>query len=281
MGRFGGRDLSYASDIDVLFVYDGDGRADFAEAERVATTLMTEIGGTTPEGRTWAIDADLRPEGKQGLLARSLEGYRDYWRDWALTWEKQALVKARPVAGDPGLGLRFLGAAEPVVFRDPFPDDEVLEIRRMKVRIERERIPPGEDPQFHLKLGRGSLSDVEFTVQLLQLQHGARHAALRTPETTTALDALVAIGELSAEDGAALRESYEFCEIARNYRHLLSETTRQSLPTDPWEADRLGRMLGYVGHPQTGLREDYRRLTRHARAVVERVFYGRDPATAS
>ena len=192
MGRLGGGELSYASDIDVLFVYDGSGAADFDVAEKTATRIISGIGATTAEGQTFRIDANLRPEGKQGPLARSLDGYRSYYDKWALTWEFQSLLKARPVAGDPELADRFCTMVEPYVFREPFPADSIREVRRMKARIERERIPPGEDPQFHLKLGRGSLSDVEWTVQLLQLIHGAADPALRTTSTVDGLVRLAA-----------------------------------------------------------------------------------------
>jgi glutamate-ammonia-ligase adenylyltransferase len=276
MGRFGGCDLSYASDLDVLFVYEGDGPADFHEAERVAEQLLKEIGEHTAEGRIFAIDAALRPEGKQGSLTRPLDGYRTYWERWGLTWEFQALIKARPVAGDVALGRRFRELAAPFVYRDGFGDDEMQEVRRMKVRIEQERIPPGDDPQFHLKLGRGSLSDIEFTVQLLQLLHGAAHESLRTPETMTALEALVAVGLVDPDDAAALRESYELCSEARNARFLVTGSERESLPTDQAEAEHVARLIGYVDRPQASLRDDYRRVTRHARQVVERLFYGRD-----
>ncbi len=276
MGRYGGRDLSYASDLDVLFAYEGDGPSDYHEAERVAEQLLTEIGERTPDGRIFAIDAALRPEGKQGSLTRSLAGYRNYWERWGLTWEFQSLIKARPAAGDLELGRRFCDLARPFVYRDPFPDDSVQEVRRMKVRIEQERIPPGEDPQFHLKLGRGSLSDIEFTVQLLQLLHGAHHESLRTPETMIALDVLDAIGLLEPADADALRESFALCSAARNARFLVTDSERESLPSDVGEAERVARLLGYVDRPQATLRDDYRRLTRHARLVVERVFYGRE-----
>lgn len=276
MGRFGGCDLSYASDLDVLFVYDGDGAADYHEAERVAEQLLVEIGERTPEGRTFAIDATLRPEGKQGSLTRSLAGFHNYWEHYGLTWEFQSLIKARPAAGDVELARRFCELAEPFVYRDPFAPEAVQDVRRMKVRIEQERIPPGEDPQFHLKLGRGSLSDIEFTVQLLQLMHGAQHESLHTPETIMALEALVAVGLLGPDDGDALRESFEFCSVARNARFLVTGSERDSLPTDLAEAEHVARLLGYVDRPQATLRDDYRRVTRHARQVVERVFYGRE-----
>jgi glutamate-ammonia-ligase adenylyltransferase len=276
MGRFGGRELSYASDLDVLFVYDGDTPAAFDAAERAATELLREIGSTTTEGQTFVVDPDLRPEGKKGVLSRSLDGYRQYYERWALTWEFQALIKARPVAGDPDVATRFLELATPFVYRDEFPESEVREVRRMKARIERERIPAGEDPQFHLKLGPGSLSDVEFTVQLLQLRHGGAQEPLRSPSTVAALHALRDKGLVTTDDADALQESYGFCSRARNARFLLSGAPANSLPTAAPEAARLGRLLGYVRQPQANLRDDYRRLTRHARRVVERLFYGRE-----
>ena len=145
----------------------------------------------------------------------------------------------------------------------------------MKARIERERIPPGEDARFHLKLGRGSLSDVEFAVQLEQLVHGARHPEVRDPSTQPALAALVAIDAVDAYDAECLVQSYELCARARNYRYLLTGTPGDSLPIDGDEATKLARILGHVHRPQLTLREEYRRVTRRARDVVERIFYGR------
>ncbi len=274
MGRLGGAELSYASDIDVLFVYDGDRAADFDAAERIAEQLVTEIGATTSEGQTFRIDARLRPEGNQGPLARSLGGYATYYERWGLTWERQALSKARVVAGDPALGASFCGLVDDVVYGRPFTDDDKREIRRMKARIERERIPPGEDPQFHLKLGRGSLSDIEFLVQLLQLEHGGDHPELRVPGTIDALERLHDAGFLADDDADALEAAYRFCERARNARYLQSGSPSDSLPSDRAEIEKLGVLLGYVHQPATSLRDEYRRLTRRARRVVEREFYG-------
>ena len=146
----------------------------------------------------------------------------------------------------------------------------------MKARIERERIPPGEDPQFHLKLGRGSLSDVEFTVQLEQLAHGAAHPEVRATSTLDALDALIRLDVIAPDDAEHLRDAYELCERARNARYLLTGTPSDSLPVDSDEAAKIARILGYVERPQQQLRDDYRRVTRRARDVVERVFYGRE-----
>lgn len=274
MGRLGGEELSYASDIDVMFVYDGRGAEAFDHAERVATRLMRDIGDPTVEGRLWEIDAKLRPEGKAGTLVRSLEGYRKYYEQRALTWEFQSLTRARVIAGDPEVGTRFLELIEPFVYRADFPEAEAREVRRIKARVERERIPPGEDPQFHLKLGKGSLVDIEFTVQLLQLQHGGREPTIRVASTMLALERLASVGVLTAEDGEDLAASYRFCERARNARYLLTGQPGDFLPVAPDEGERLARLLGYGPRPGTAMREDYKRLTRRARGVVERVFYG-------
>ena len=174
LGRFGGAELSYASDLDVVFVYEGSAPSDFEEATRLAMDLRRFVAGATPAERIWTIDLDLRPEGKQGPVARSVEGYSAYFHRWAHVWERQAMLRARPVAGDPDVGQRFMALLEEFVWEPGLSVDDVREIRRIKARIERERIPPGEDPAFHLKLGRGSLSDIEWTVQLLQLRWGVR-----------------------------------------------------------------------------------------------------------
>jgi glutamate-ammonia-ligase adenylyltransferase len=267
VGRFGGAELSYGSDLDVLFVYDGEGPDDAAEAERLASGLRRMVGGSSPTRRIYAVDADLRPEGRQGPLARSLIGYHTYHDRWALVWERQAMTRARPVAGDPALGQGLVDLLAPFVWRTP-DDDDIREIRRMKARIEAERLPAGEDPDFHLKLGRGALVDIEFTVQLLALTHD-----VRSPATLTALDRLEGIGAVRAADADDLRTAFAFCETARNRAHLLSDTAGDALPQDPVALARLGRSLGTTG---AGLRNDYRRVTRHARATVERLFYGID-----
>ncbi len=275
MGRLGGWELSYSSDIDVLFVYDGAQPADFEAATATANALVDEISATTAEGQTFRVDANLRPEGKDGPLARSLDGYRVYYERWALTWELQALLRARPVAGDPDLGKRFIELVEPYVYRDPFPEEAARDVRRIKARVERERIPPGEDPQFHLKLGRGALTDIEFTVQLLQLQHGAAHPSVRVAATVPALLALGAEGLLPADDVDVLAEAYTFCERARNACYLVTGRPSDSLPTSR-DAARVSRLLGMIHRPEAALRDEFRRVTRRARRVIERVFYQRD-----
>jgi len=274
MGRLGGRELSYASDIDVLFVYDAPGPDAAERATRLAQDVVREVGATTAEGQTFRIDTHLRPEGANGLLARSLDGYATYYERYGLPWEFQALLRARPVAGDPEVAARFLGLADRFVVRDPFPAEFTHEIRRIKLRVEHERIPTGEDPDFQLKLGRGALTDVEFTVQLLQLQHAATHPEVRTPSTVDGLRRCVAADLLAPDDAAALEEAYRFCERARNARYLVLGLPGDALPGGADDV-RIGRLLGYTHDPGDELREEFRRVTRRARTVVERVFYSR------
>ena len=257
MGRFGGGELSYASDLDVLFVYDGATAADFAIAESAATDLLTFLGGEGGPKRIYSMDLDLRPEGKQGPLARSLEGYRAYYEHYAKTWERQALVRARPIAGDADLGDRFMAVVGAFVWERPVTDDDGRE----------ERIPPGDDAQFHLKLGRGSLSDVEFTAQLLQLQNRVPSAG-----TITALDELVGAGALDRDDRDVLADAYRFCERTRNRWFLVKGAPGDALPSQPEQLARLARSLDTT---PVELRDQYRRVTRRAREVVERVFYRR------
>ncbi len=269
MGRFGGAELSYGSDLDVLLVYDGSTAEHFAAAEKSAGELLRFVNGATPAERIYAVDAGLRPEGRDGPLARSIEGYHTYHRRWAQTWERQSLLRARVVAGDPAVGARFMELVDEVLWGTPVTDDQVREVRRMKARIERERIPAGGDPQFHLKLGRGSLSDVEWTAQLLQLQAG-----VPAPGTMEALRRLTTAGALAPGDAAVLGEAYRFCEQVRNRWFLVKGAPGDALPA---QADQLARLARSRATTAAALREEYRRVTRRARRVVERLFYGQEP----
>jgi glutamate-ammonia-ligase adenylyltransferase len=276
LGRLGGAELSYASDLDLVFAYDG-GAAEADEALRIASGLVRFVAGATPADQLYPVDTQLRPEGRQGPLARSIDGFVHYWERYALVWERQAMMRARPVAGDRELGTRLLELLDPHIWGDDLSspvgagglsDHDLTEIRRMKARIERERIPFGEDPQFHLKLGRGSLSDIEFTTQLLQLQH-----RLRATGTMTALHRLTEEGAIDPADAEVLMTSYRFCERTRNRWFLVNSKPGNSLPTKPEQLLILARSLDLT---PTELREHYRRVTRRARRVVERLFYGQE-----
>jgi len=276
MGKWGGRELNYASDLDAVVVHDPAGRdpaSASAAAEEVVADVLAAFEAATSPGPSFRLDLNLRPEGKAGPLSRPLHAYRSYWDRWAGVWEVQALLRARPAAGDAALGAGFLAAAEPVVYRGDPDGSRAAAVRHMKARIEAERIPPHEDPDFHLKLGRGGMSDVEWTVQLLQLRHGGEHPEVRTPSTLAGLAALEASDLLDSPDAAALDASYRFCARVRNRLYLQAGRQVDSLPVDPAEATRLARSLGYVTDPRSSLREDYRRMTRRARRITERVFY--------
>jgi len=268
MGSLGGRELGYASDLDVVLFHDERGAGAAAEAEAAAGRFLKLLRGRTPALSVWDVDLDLRPEGKQGRLAVSLTGFETYLRRWAVTWERQALVRGRPCAGDRAVQSWWSDVVDQWVWQRPFTDVEGREVRRMKARVERERMPPGEDPAFHLKLGRGSLSDVEWTVQLLQLQHG-----VPGPATLPAMEALAAAGAVADDDAAVLADAWQFCEAARNRWFLVKGASGDSLPAQP---DQLGRLARSLETTATGLRNDYRRVTRRARSVVEEVFYGRE-----
>ncbi len=265
MGRLGGAELSYASDLDLLVVLPdgGDNRAGEAAAEALLHLLN---GGPNVAEQVFRVDPNLRPEGRQGPLARSLSAYTAYYERWAGTWERQALIRARPVAGDPVLGAAFGRLVDHFVWEAPFGEDEARQIRRLKARIERERVPAGEDPQFHLKLGPGALADVEWTAQLLQLAH-----KVRSPGTMDALAALAAAGALDRAEHAMLTDAYRRCEQIRNRWALMGGAPTDSLPV---AADRLAALAHSLDTTPTELRQGYRRVTRLARRVVRGRFYG-------
>ena len=270
MGKWGGGELTYASDLDAVVVTGGAADTDAATA--VVERIITTLGGPATGFPSLELDLELRPEGRKGALVRSLAAYETYWRQWVDTWELQALLRARPGVGDLELGAALVDASAVHVYSDR-PDFEA-EIRAIKARVETERIPMGEDPDFHLKLGKGSLADIEWTVQLLQMQHGREHPEVRSASTLDTVRLLAAAGLLDRSEENTLTEAYRFCARVRNRLFLRGGRTRDSLPDDPVEATMLARSLGYTRAPRTALREDYRRATRRARRVVERRFYG-------
>jgi len=276
VGRWGGREMHYASDLDALVVFRAgtDPAADQAAAQRVASLLLEALGPRGPLGTALSLDLALRPEGSQGAAARSLDAYAAYWERWAETWEVQALLRARPAAGDQALGAEFVAASHARVYRPGFGPDEERAVRHMKARIERERLPAQEDSLFHTKLGRGALADVEWAVQLLQLRHGHALPAARAPGTLAAMSALEAAGLTNPAHAAALRAAFGFCSRVRNRLFLQEGRPRDSLPSDPAGVTRLARSLGYDVTPRAGLREEYRRVTRRARRAFEEIFYG-------
>jgi glutamate-ammonia-ligase adenylyltransferase len=283
MGRLGGGEMGFGSDADVLFVHRARPGADegkaAAAANAVAHTLRRLLGQPAPDP-AFEVDADLRPEGRQGALARSLSAFREYYERWVSVWEVQSLLRAVPVAGDEELGADFMALIDPIRYpAEGLTGDQVAEIRRIKARVERERLPRGADPATHTKLGRGGLADVEWTVQLLQLLHAAEVPSLRVPSTVEGLAALRDAGLLEAGQTDALQGAWELATRARNAIFLVRGRPSDQLPRPGAELVGVARACGYGPDMDAGqFLDDYRRTTRHARSVVEQVFYGRPAA---
>jgi glutamate-ammonia-ligase adenylyltransferase len=282
MGRLGGNEQGYGSDADVLFVHrpvtagpgrDVDERGAADEAHAIANEVRRLLGqpGADP---ALSVDADLRPEGRQGPLVRTLDAYAAYYSRWSHPWETQALVRAAPVAGDAELGEQFIALANPLRWpAGGVPADTVREIRRIKARVEAERLPRGKDPKRNVKLGPGGLADVEWTVQLLQLQHAGDRPALQTTGTLDALTAAVEDELISVDDADALRAAWLLSSRLRNAMMLAAGRRSDVLPTDARALDRVARLVGYGPGESGRLIEDHLRTTRRARSVVTRVFY--------
>lgn len=204
-----------------------------------------------------------------------MTSYAAYYRRWSLGWESQALLRAEPVAGDEELGGRFIELINPLRYPAAgLGDDAAREIRRLKARMESERMPRGADPKLHTKLGPGGLSDVEWTVQLLQMRHGATEPGLRTTRTRAALAAAQGAGFMSAEHAAILDEAWVLATRVRNAVMLVRGRAGDTFPTEARELAAVGRYLGYGPGHAGDMLEDYRRTARRARGVVEELFYG-------
>ncbi|MFF2572391.1 bifunctional [glutamine synthetase] adenylyltransferase/[glutamine synthetase]-adenylyl-L-tyrosine phosphorylase [Streptomyces sp. NPDC058084] len=278
MGRFGGHELGYGSDADVLFVHEPREGVDEQEAARAAGRVVTEMRRLLQlptADPPLLIDADLRPEGKNGPLVRTIKSYDAYYRRWSLVWESQALLRAEPMAGDKELGERFLELIDPLRYPvEGLDEDAVREIRRLKARMETERLPRGADPTLHAKLGRGGLSDVEWTVQLLQMRHGSAEPGLRTTRTREALAAARAAGLMGTDEAQILDEAWVLASRVRNAVMLVRGRPGDTFPSEPRELAAVGRYLGYGPGRVGEMVDDYRRVTRRARAVVDDLFYG-------
>jgi [glutamine synthetase] adenylyltransferase / [glutamine synthetase]-adenylyl-L-tyrosine phosphorylase len=269
MGKLGGRELNYSSDIDVMFVHGGDA----ATAEGVAENLIKTIGEVTPEGQAFRIDAALRPEGKSGPLARSLDSFLEYYERWSRPWEHQALLRARVAAGGAGIGNEFIERTRHLAYPEHLSSEFLVEIRHLKARMERERIPRGIEPRRHFKMGPGGTSDVEFAVQILQLRQGHHAPGLRTQSTLEALDAAAGLGLMSQSDVQQLRSAYTFLSTLRNRLFWLTGRPGDVLPVKSEDLEALAIAMGYSGQPRQELEEEYLRVTRRARKVAERYIY--------
>jgi len=279
MGRLGGGELGYGSDADVMFVCEpvtGLAGVDEAAAVKWSVNIAEQLRallGSPSDDPPLEVDTNLRPEGRSGPLVRTLSSYAAYYQQWAQPWEVQALLRARPVAGDAGLGARFVAMADATRYPDGgISPDSVREIRRIKARVDAERLPRGADPNTHTKLGRGGLADVEWTVQLLQLRHAHEIPALRETSTLKALDVIGEAGLIPDDDVAQLRDAWLTATRARNALVLVRGRPTDQLPGPGRQLNAVAAAAGWPEGNGGEFLDNYLRVTRRAKAVVSKVF---------
>lgn len=268
VGKFGGHELSYGGDLDVLFITQGGVKGTNA-AVALAKRLIEFMGRQTDEGSVYALDARLRPDGDKGVLVQSLDVYAAYYEKRALLWERQALTKARFIAGDAALGRQFQRFVEKAIYSRALTDAEMAEIARMRMRVERER-SDAKQMELNLKTGAGGIIEVEFIVQALQLRHGAAHPAVRRPHTLEALGELGKIGALTEEEVRHLREDYMVQRRIELVLRRLQNTSSSSLPTASEEQAALACRLGAASLEEFW--KIYRAARQRVRALYQKVF---------
>jgi len=275
LGRLGGGEMSYGSDADVLFVHEPVPGVSSAAAAAFATAVAEELvrllaqPGPDPALR---LDLGLRPEGRNGPVTRDLDGYAAYYRRWALGWEAQALLRARPLAGDADLAARFTALVDEVRYPAALPAGAVTEVERLRGRMAAERIPRGVDRTLHVKFGPGGLTDIEWAVQILQLRHARAIPELRTTSTLDALRALVAAGLLDGADAEALNTAWRSAARIRNAIMLARGQHGDLIPRTTPALERVAGILGYPLDRAVDLPADHRRAAATARRVVDEIF---------
>lgn len=273
MGRFGGSEMGFGSDADVMVVYSptgGDVNQSQTEAEKVVSELRRL---SKDQALQFELDLDLRPEGKKGPIVRSIDSYAAYYQRWSGTWESQALLRARVIAGDSTLSAKFVKLIDQYRYPSEIASSALVEIRRIKARVEVERLPQGADPKRHLKLGRGSLSDVEWLVQLYQLKFAHTNPEVQTPHTLQALGELEKAGIIAGSDAQVLSEAWRISSRVRSAAMLYLNKQTDVLPADRKQLEGIARLLGYPRGGASALEEDYLATTRRGRAVFERLFF--------
>jgi glutamate-ammonia-ligase adenylyltransferase len=243
-------------------------------AQTEAEELVSEIRRLSSDHvLEFELDLDLRPEGKNGPIVRSIDSYASYYERWAGTWESQALLRPRVISGEQSVKTEFLALIDRHRYPKQIEATAVTEIRRIKARVEIERLPLGADPTRHLKLGRGSISDVEWLVQLLQLKHAFANPKLQTPHTLEAVAQLEAVGLVEASDATVLRQAWRLASAIRSALMLSLNKSIEVLPLDRKQLESVARLLGYPRGGAADLEQDYLATTRRARAVFEKLFY--------
>ena len=284
MGKLGGYELNFSSDIDLIFVYSDDAKTDtgtenseyFARFCEFIIKAMSEI---TPEGYVFRVDIRLRPESSAGVIIRSMESYESYYEGWGDLWERQALIKARPVAGDMAFGDEFIRMIQPFVYQRYLDGVTLGEIKadigRTKVRIEERLVGEGANLEKHVKLGPGGIRDIEFTVQCLQMIHGAKRKSLCSHNSLEAISALKENELLTAEDADALAAAYRFLRSVENGIQVEADQQRYSIPERAAEERELARRVGYQHTPERDalgtFRQDYGKHTERVRAIFQKI----------
>ena len=276
MGRLGGGELGYGSDADVMFVCEPNPGAEESVAVRWSMKIAEQVRallGTPSADPPLEVDTNLRPEGRNGPLVRTLASYEAYYAQWAQPWEIQALLRAHRVAGDPDLGERFMLMADKTRFPPGGVSAEAMqEIRRIKARVDSERLPRGADPNTHTKLGRGGLADIEWTVQLLQLRHAHKMPALHNTSTLDTLDAIGAAELIAEGDVDLLRQAWLTATRARNALVLVRGRPTDQLPGPGRQLNAVAIAAGWDNGDGGEFLDNYLRVTRRAKTVVRRVF---------
>jgi glutamate-ammonia-ligase adenylyltransferase len=283
MGKMGGDELNYHSDLDIIYVYDHQGHTDgekpltnheyFAKlGQKIISILTTQ----TREGYAYKIDTRLRPSGNAGPLVTSLESFRDYHRREAQIWERQALTKARVVVGEGPLREAIEAICRDTVYGSGADEAVRTEIhrlrRRMEVELARERAG-----SYNIKTGRGGMVDVEFIVQFLQLRHGKDVPGIRGANTLTALKALGRCGLLPPEECGTLVSGYKFLRRLENRLRIIHDYSMNDLGGSLSYMNKLARRLGYdarLKNPGEALMQDYEQVTEAVRRVYDRILGG-------
>jgi glutamate-ammonia-ligase adenylyltransferase len=286
LGKLGAGELNFSSDVDLVYLYASDRgrmarrasaptRDDYYGA--VARRMTSFLGETTTEGSVYRVDLRLRPEGRMGAVAQSLRAFEEYYRTRGRTWERLALLRARPVAGDRPLGVRFLGRVRPFLYGRPFDDTAVAEVRGLKEETDREVALRGETER-NVKLGTGGIREVEFLVQAFQLRFGRHRPGLRVRDTLGALDALHHARLLDAEEHGALRRAYVFLRDVENKLQMVADAQVHALPASDEEVRLCALRLGYRDEKGLGageaLRRDHRSHTEGVHRIFTSVFSG-------
>lgn len=283
MGKFGGREMNYSSDLDLIFVYTGEGATRGKRSvtlteffgkmvQRVISTLTL----ATREGIAYPIDARLRPSGNAGPLVTTLAGFEQYHATAAAVWERQALIRARPITGDEAVARRLREVLDHAVYERPFGAAEAAEILRVRGRMEKE-IDPETPARLNVKTGPGGIVDIEFLAQMLQLRNGGEYHTLRTPNTFVALAELHELHFVDDEDYRVLREGFLFLRRLENRMRVLSDSAKSTLSTDPVQVEKLALSMNYPrgkarGEAGAALLADLAAVRASVRAVFGRHF---------